>query len=104
MRPRDSGFLRPERIIKKGQTTSFLSSKSLHWVRSYRIIMVSPLTPSHCLERAEEADSHEQLEFDEAEYPQLPGNVCELCLHHRKVILRQFMAAVRCMYYSKGFL
>jgi hypothetical protein len=103
MRPRDSSFLHPERIIPKGQTTSFLSSKSLHWVRSYKI-MVSPLIPSHCLERAEEADSHEQLEFDEAEYPQLPGNVCELHLHRRKAILRQFMAAVRRMYYSKGFL
>jgi hypothetical protein len=103
MRPRDSSFLHPERIIKKGQTTSFLSSKSFHWVRSH-LIIVSALTPSHRLERAEEVDSHEQLEFDEVEYPQLLGNVCKLRLHRWKAILRQFMATVRRMYYSEGFL
>jgi hypothetical protein len=51
------------------------------------------------LANTEEEDSHEALEFDDEQYPQLPENVLELRLNRRKGILRQFMAAVRRMYY-----
>jgi hypothetical protein len=54
-----------------------------------------------CAETAEEADSHEALEFDDEQYPRLPENVLELRLHRRRAFLRQFMAAVRRMYYTK---
>jgi hypothetical protein len=47
------------------------------------------------VESAEEADSQEALDYDDEQYPQLPGNVLELRLHRRKAILRQFMAAAR---------
>jgi hypothetical protein len=46
-------------------------------------------------ESTEEADGQEALELDDKQYPQLPDNVLELRLHHRKAILRQFMAAAR---------
>ena len=58
---------------------------------------------TNCAESAEEADSQEQLEFDDKQYPQLPDNVLEMRLHRRKAILRQFMAAVRRMYYLIPF-
>ena len=45
----------------------------------------------------EEADSHEQLEYDDEQYSQLPGNVLDLRLYHRKAILWQYMFTVRCM-------
>ena len=45
----------------------------------------------------EEADSHEQLEYDDEQYPQLPRNVLDLRLYRRKAILRQYMFAVRRM-------
>lgn len=62
-----------------------------------QVIFVSPIDPIYA-EYAEEADSQETLEFDDEQYPQLPDNVLELRLHRRKAFLRQFMAAVRCMY------
>jgi hypothetical protein len=49
----------------------------------------------------EVADSQEKLDVDDDHYPQLPTNTCELRLHRRKAILRQFMAATRGRYYSK---
>jgi len=33
---------------------------------------------TNCAESAEEADSQEQLEFDDKQYPQLPDNVLEM--------------------------
>src|SRR6266481_8197711 len=55
----------------------------------------------YCSEAAEEADSHEALEFDDEGYPILPANVLELRHRPRKAILRQFMAAVRRMYHTE---
>jgi hypothetical protein len=63
-------------------------------------MVMLPLTGSCLVEAAEEVDSKEVLEFDEEQYPQLLENIMELCLHHKKTFLRQFMAAARCMYYS----
>ena len=51
-------------------------------------------------ENTEEADSKEALEFDEEAYPILPDNVLDFGLHRRKGVLRQFMAATRCMCYQ----
>lgn len=62
------------------------------------------LTGPLYLETAEEADSLEALEFDDEQYPQLPESVLEFRLHRRKAILRQFMAAVRSMYYYNSIL
>jgi hypothetical protein len=58
---------------------------------------------TNCAESAEEADSQEPLEFDDKQYPQLSDNVLEMQLHRWKAILRQFMAAVRCMCYLIPF-
>jgi hypothetical protein len=57
---------------------------------------------SNYAESTEEADSEEALEFDDEGYPQLPENILELWLHHRKAILRQFMAAARCPFYLES--
>ncbi|KIM72740.1 hypothetical protein PILCRDRAFT_15871 [Piloderma croceum F 1598] len=54
------------------------------------------------LETAEEADSHEALEFDDEKYPQLLDNVLELRLYRRKAVLRQFMSATRKYYKLTG--
>ena len=66
----------------------------------YDEMILPPLTGLLYLETAEEADSLEALEFDEDGYPCLPENVMELRLHWRKAILRQYIAAARCKYYS----
>jgi len=50
---------------------------------------------------AEEADSHEALEFDNDQYSHLLENVLELRLHCQRAFLQQFMAAVMRMYYTK---
>jgi len=57
---------------------------------------------SNYAESTEEADSEEALEFDDEGYPQLPENILEMRLHRRKAILRQFMAAARCLCYLKS--
>ena len=54
------------------------------------------------LEAAEEADSHEQLELDDEQYPKLPDKVLEFRLHCRKAVLRQYMAAARSAYYPQS--
>jgi hypothetical protein len=51
----------------------------------------------------EEADSQEQLEYDEEHYPQLPNNALELRLNRRKAILRQYMAASRRAYKDENY-
>jgi hypothetical protein len=63
--------------------------------------MLSLQMCDYCVETAEEADSHEALEFDKEQYPHLLENVLELRLHRHRAFLRQFMAAVMCMYYAK---
>jgi hypothetical protein len=60
-------------------------------------IVRATLTCTQFVEHVEEADSQETLDFDDADYPQLPDNVLGLRLHRRKGILRQFMAATRRM-------
>ncbi|KAI0245915.1 hypothetical protein BJV78DRAFT_1158275 [Lactifluus subvellereus] len=45
--------------------------------------------PNNIIEAAEEADSHEQLELDDEQYPKLPDKILGFRLHHRKAILRQ---------------
>src|ERR1700733_14964098 len=100
MRPTDSSFLPPERSIGKVRTTSLICGGNLTLVCRY-IILLSLLTCEYCSETAEEADSHEPLEFDDERYPKLPENVLELRHRPRKAILRQYMAAVRRMYHIK---
>jgi hypothetical protein len=63
--------------------------------------MLSLQMCDYCAETAEEADSHEALDFDDEQYPRLPDSVLEFRLHRRRAIVRQFMAAVRRMYYTK---
>ena len=45
----------------------------------------------------EEVDSHEQLEYDDEQYSQLPRNELDLWLYHWKAILWQYMFSVRRM-------
>jgi hypothetical protein len=47
------------------------------------------------VEHTEKTDGTETLDIDETKYPKLPDSILEFCLHCRKAILRQFMAAVR---------
>ncbi len=54
-------------------------------------------------ESAEEADHNEALELDDEQYPILPEDLLEYGLHRRKAVLRQYMAATRCMFYSDLF-
>jgi hypothetical protein len=53
---------------------------------------------SSWIDNTEKEDSEVSIELDEENYPMLPDNILELRLARRKAILRQFMAASRCMY------
>src|ERR1700733_8097417 len=97
MRLTDSSFLPPERSLGKART-SLICGGNLTLVCCYTILL-SLLKCEYCSETAEEEDSHEPLEFDDEQYPQLPENVLELRHRPRKAILRQYMAAVRRMYH-----
>lgn len=100
MRPMDSSFLPPERSIGRVRTTLLICGRNLTLVRQY-IIVLSLLTCHNFSETAEEVDSHEALEINDEGYPWLPENVLELRHHLRKAILRQYVAAVRCMYHTQ---
>lgn len=89
-----STSLIPKRSIAKGRTILWICGRSFTWV-GFNAIKRITLTGTHFAENTEEADSEETLEFDEAKYPKLPDGMLKLCLHRRKAILRQFMAAVR---------
>ena len=51
------------------------------------------------LEAAENVDGLELLNLEDKQYPQLPDTISNLSLHRWKAILRQYMAAARCMHY-----
>lgn len=55
-------------------------------------------------EKTEEADSHETLVLDDAQYPQLPDDVMKRHLERWGAILRQFVAVVRHMLHSNPVL
>jgi hypothetical protein len=93
MRPTDSSFLPPERSIGKVRTTLLICGRNLTLVCCY-IILLSLLKCEYCSETAEEADSHEALEFDNEQYPWLPDNVLELRHLLRKAILQQYMVVM----------
>jgi len=94
MRLRGFSFSHPDRSIGKASIISLTCGRTLTSV-GFNIIQVSSLTSITYLESTEEADSQEALDFDDDQYPLLPGNVIELRLHRRKAFLRLFMAAAR---------
>ena len=97
----DSTFLVLQRNIARGQI--------ILWSYGKGFILVSPqlvyrtINCNGCIDLAEEADSQEQLEYDEEHYSQLPTNALELRLHCCKAILRQYMAASRRMYEDENY-
>jgi len=97
-RPMVCSFLPPERNTKRAPTISLTCGKTLILVGFYAVLRTK-LSLSCYVENTEEADSKEALEFDEKEYPYLPGNVLELRLGRKKAIIRLFMAAARCVYF-----
>ena len=96
VQPQDSDYLHYSH--HQLATTLLICGRTLTTVGSNHAIS-SPITGPLYLETTKEADSIKALEFDEEGYPCLPENVMELQFHHRKAILRQYMAAVKHKYH-----